>query len=198
MGSPLVLVTGFGPYEEVEENPSARIAERLDADPPDGLELSVRILPVTFRGSVSELDAALAALEPRRPDAILCIGAQKKGKRFRVEKRATTELKAGRPDMLGVDAKELQLGAAPALETALDVEALAAALVQGGAKDPEVSEDAGGYVCERIYRHALERGDELEIPAVFLHVPSTKHVSVDKQFRPVRSLLVALARQVAS
>jgi pyroglutamyl-peptidase len=198
MSSPLILVTGFGPYEEVEENPSARIVERLDADPPDGIELFARILPVSFRGATSGLDAALAALAPRRPDALLSLGVHKKGKRFRIERRATTRLKSGRPDMLGVDAKDLQLADAPALETTLDIDPLAAALEQGGASSVDISDRAGGYVCERLYRHALERSVELGFPSLFIHLPAMRHVSVEKQFRPMRSLLIALARQVAS
>lgn len=197
MDAPLILVTGFGPFENVEENPSARLVERLDADPPESAQIAARILPVSFRGATSEIDAALAALEPRRPAAMLLLGVHKKGRIFRLEKRATTRLKPGRPDMVGVDGKSVQIAEAPDLETTLDVDALASALTDGGAPGVEISEDAGGYVCERSYRHALERGVELAIPAVFVHVPAIKHVSVDKQVRPMRALVSALAHQVS-
>ena len=40
MTDPLLLVTGFGPYEDVEENPSGRLVERLDLDPPAGVEIA--------------------------------------------------------------------------------------------------------------------------------------------------------------
>ena len=76
MDAPLILVTGFGPFENVEENPSARLVERLDADPPESAEIAARILPVSFRGATSEIDAALAALEPRRPAAMLAVAVQ--------------------------------------------------------------------------------------------------------------------------
>lgn len=198
MSDPLILVTGFGPFEEVEENPSGRLAERLDADPPPRVEIASRILPVSFRGAGSEIDAALTALEPRRPDAMLLMGVYKKGERFRLERRATTALKAGRPDVLGLEAEALSIAEAPDLETGLDVDALVAALEGAGATDVEVSEDAGGYVCERAYRHAMERGVELTIPTIFLHVPPIKRLGLDQQLRPVRALVTELARQATA
>ena len=198
MTDPLLLVTGFGPYEDVEENPSGRLVERLDLDPPAGVEIAARILPVSFRGSVAELDDALTALEPRTPAAILSLGVRKKGQHFRLERRAASTLVEGRPDILGVDAAELGLVPGPELTTTLDMAPLSDALRAGGADEVEVSDDAGGYVCERVYRHALERGAELGVPAVFLHVPALRHVSLAKQLRPVRMLVSALARQVAA
>ncbi len=196
--SSLILITGFGPYEDVEENPSGRLVERLDSDPPDGVEVAPRILPVTFRGAPAELDDALASLEPRRPDAILGLGNRKKGKTFRIERRATTSLVVGRPDVLGVDAVDLQLPAGPDLDTSLELDPLANALVRGGVEKVEISEDAGGYVCERVYRHALERGVELGIPVVFVHVPALDHVTLGSQFRPIRMLVTALAQMVVA
>lgn len=198
MSTPLILVTGFGPYEEVEENPSARLVERLDAEPPEGVELSVRILPVSFRGAPAELDDALEALDPRRPDLIVGLGVHKKGKTFRLERRATTTLKPGRPDVLGVDGADVPLSPGPDLQTTLDLDELTETLRKAGAKKVEVSDDAGGYVCERLYRHALERGRELGVPVLFVHVPALEHVSLGVQLRSLRSLLTALARRVAA
>ena len=64
MTDPLLLVTGFGPYEDVEENPSGRLVERLDLDPPAGVEIAARILPVSFRGSTTGPSYTQAVCSP--------------------------------------------------------------------------------------------------------------------------------------
>jgi len=197
MSAPLLLVTGFGPFEEVEENPSARIVERLDADPPADVELAVRILPVSFRRSTSGLESALKALEPRRPDAILSLGVHTKSKSFRIERHATTTLKNGRPDVLGVEADSLRLPKDKRLSSTLDLEALREALEQSGSPSAELSENAGGYVCERLYYSALKRAEKLGVPAVFLHVPPLEQIKFEAQVRSVRQFLTALARQIS-
>ncbi len=198
MVNPLILVTGFGPYEDVEENPSGRLAERLDTEPPKGVELSVRILPVSFRGALAELDLALDALHPRRPDALLLLGVHKQGKGFRLERRATTTLKRGRPDVLGVDGAEVASHDGPDLLTEFELEPLAGILAKGGAKQVEISDDAGGFVCERVYYYALLRGRELGFPALLLHVPALRHVALGAQLRPLRLLVGALAGQLTT
>jgi len=196
MSAPLLLVTGFGPFGDVEDNPSARIVERLDADPPEDLELLVRILPVSFRRCASGLDSALKALEPRHPAAILSLGLHGDGTSFRVEARATTALVDGRPDVLGVEAGAIRLPKNEALHSTLDLDALRESLNQQGVPEAELSEDAGGYVCERLYFHALARAQSLGVPAVFLHVPPFEEVGLEAQLRSVRQFLSALARQV--
>jgi hypothetical protein len=45
----VVVVTGFGPFECVTENPSSLIVEQLrNGDPLDGIELIAEILPVRY------------------------------------------------------------------------------------------------------------------------------------------------------
>ena len=58
MEPPLVFLTGFGPFESVDDNPSGALARTLDGDPGiRGVEL-----PVTFAGS-AEVRALQFGLE---------------------------------------------------------------------------------------------------------------------------------------
>ena len=53
-----LLITGFGPFEGVDDNPSGQLAQALHAPPRRvGVEL-----PVTFRGAPVAMDAALAKI----------------------------------------------------------------------------------------------------------------------------------------
>lgn len=173
MSAPFLLVTGFGSFEQVTDNPSGALARRLDARPDVvGVEL-----PVSFARAPAALDAALEGL-PGRPAGILCLGVHP-GESFRFERLARPDLDADRADVDG------GVGAAlgwtgPVLQTGLDLERLVAPLAAGGAPW-EVSEDAGRYVCECVYRHALTRAQELGLPGLFLHVPPPDKLAVDEQ-----------------
>jgi len=189
-----LLITGFGAFERVEENPSGALARALDAE--EGV-VGVE-LPVTFRGSAEAWDAALAAL-PVRPAALLSLGVHP-GPSFRLEQRAGPSLLTDRPDSAGETGAAVSGamgGGEGDLFTSLELDALADALRAGGwTGEIERSADAGKYVCERIYRHVLVRGAELGVPGLFLHVPPLATVPVEEQLAPVRALVQALRAQV--
>lgn len=190
MDTPLFLITGFGSFESVSRNPSGALARELDGDPGVvGVEL-----PVSFRGSAAAFDEALATLAPGRPDFLLAMGVHP-GAGFRLERRAGAALAVGRTDNDGETGDVVSGamgGGAGDLATDLDLPALAAELGDLGVGQVKISEDAGGYVCERIYRHALVRGEELGCPALFLHVPPLKQVPLESQAILARALLESL------
>jgi pyroglutamyl-peptidase len=189
MDSHLVLVTGFGAFEEVERNPSGLLAEGLVENPPAGVECVGGTLPVSFRRAPRVMDELFARLGARRPELIFSLGVCPEAG-FRIESRAGDRLRAGRPDVDGEEGASLgSLG--PERSTSLDVEALAARVAREAAAPVRVSGDAGGYVCERIYHHALSRADELAVPALFLHVPPSDLLPLEVQERAVRVLLLA-------
>ncbi len=49
MARPLALLTGFGPFLDVEENPSGMLAEAIGKDAPPGLDIKAAVLPVSYR-----------------------------------------------------------------------------------------------------------------------------------------------------
>jgi len=190
VGSPLFLITGFGSFERVSLNPSGALARALDGDPGVvGVEL-----PVSFRGSADAFDRALASLAPDRPACLLSLGVHP-GSGFKLERRAGAVLATGRTDNDG-ETGEVVSGAMGGggedLATDLDLPVLAAELGELGLGRVEVSEDAGGFVCERIYRHAVVRAGELGCAALFLHVPPLESVPLESQVILARALLESL------
>ena len=188
---PLVLLTGFEPFLDVAVNPSSALVEAFLAQPPEGLELSGGVLPVSIERLPAAYDALLEAA-PRPPRALVALGVQREAS-FRLERFARAELHSAQADNDGVLAQGVTLEGAPLLETSFDLEPLAAALAAAGAGSVRVSEDAGGYVCERTYHHALTRAAERGIPAVFLHIPPVDAVPVDAQRGVVEGFLRAAA-----
>jgi pyroglutamyl-peptidase len=181
-----VLVSGFGPFLDVVANPSGLVADALSGDP----GVHGIVLPVSFVRSAQALDAALRGM-PRRPRALLGLGVHR-GVTLRVERGARSQLESRSPDVDGMRGATLALAGAALLETVCDVRRLADRLRELDVAPVEISGDAGGYVCERMYRHMLELGESSGVPAVFLHVPPLEVLPLEAQVRAARLLLAEL------
>ena len=187
MNPSAILVTGFGAFEAVTENPSGALARSLDArEDVRGIEL-----PVSFRQAPERIAAALDGWTPL---AVLSLGVHP-GPEFRLERRARAALDPERVDNEGTVGSSLGWQG-PDLETSLDLEALRDVLREGDAPEPSISEDAGRYVCECVYRKGLEEGQRLGIPALFLHVPPLEHMGLERQEPVLQRLVDALLLQL--
>ncbi|MCC7014653.1 MAG: hypothetical protein IT454_18980 [Planctomycetes bacterium] len=188
MRAPLILVTGFGPFEKHRSNPSRIVAAALEHRPPRGLAVRARELPVSFERAPRELTRFVARHARQRPILLLGLGVQRDGY-FRFERRARGRFSTHRIDNDGVSGAALAAAVGPTLRTQVDLSALARALRRAGAHAVRLSNDAGGYVCERTYHALLEAGLAHGIPAVFLHVPPASAVASRTQVRLVRAML---------
>jgi pyroglutamyl-peptidase len=195
MPAPLLFLTGFEPFLEIRENPSGLVVEHLIAAPPGALRLAGGVLPVSIARVPAAFDALLADA-PEPPAAFVASGVQRHPW-FRLERRARAPLSSAKRDNDGRVADGVTLGGAAELVTAFELAELAQALRSGGAQDVRLSDDAGGFVCERAYHHALTRAGERGIPALFLHVPPLDAVPLVAQARAAAALLDAVAERVA-
>ena len=183
---PLVLVSGFGAFESVELNPSGEIAKALAHAPPRGLRVAAAVLPVSFERAPRAWDDVLAACGP--PAFCLGLGVAKRPG-FRLERWAKPVLKhVPRPDVDGRLPAEFSR-AGTRLEAGADLPRLLAALVRRGVADMRISRTAGGYVCERVYHHLLQRAGELGVPGLFVHVPPLRYTALERQEEVLRWLL---------
>ena len=190
MTQPWILVSGFGSFEDVEDNPSRRIAVQLAREPPAAAEVRALDLPVSFRRATELLEEAFASFADAPPILLLGLGVHR-DPWYRVELRARARLtRADRPDVDGDVAAAVEMAAGPDLRSPLEgrLRALAARAAW------RVSEDAGGYVCERVYRRALELGEVRGVPVAFVHVPPESWASVGDQVREVREVIEGLVR----
>jgi pyroglutamyl-peptidase len=151
-----VLVTGFGPFEGVADNPTAALARAVDGQTRGALRFVGRVLPVSFA------EAPATTLElARELGAAFVVGTGVAMGRSEVTvERWGRRPVPGRPDVTG------QLARPPdgpaSLCSSLDPDALARAL--GGT----VSLDAGSYVCN-AWLYEVVGG--LGVPVTFVHVP---------------------------
>lgn len=186
------LVTGFGPFEAVRENPSGALARRLAAEPPAGWRIAAEELPVSFERAPAALDRLLAGLAAP-PELLLGLGVHRE-EGYRLERRARGRPPAvTRPDVDGRSNFEVPAGEGT-LASPLPLEALVETLAAEGLR---VSEDAGGYVCERVYHRLLVHAGERGVPALFVHVPPLERAALAEQERTLRALFAALAARLS-
>ncbi len=194
MSEPLVVLSGFGPFFQVERNPSGEVALALAASPPPGMRVVAAQLPVTFRHAGDTLEGLIATCGEQRPDAVLALGVHP-GPSFRLERRARSRLDSVKPDNEDRQVDGLVLEPDRDLETTLDLRRLAAALERAGAEEVIISEDAGGFVCEATYHRLLALTENLGVPGLFLHVPPSAVVDPARQAVVVAGLLPEFVRQ---
>lgn len=188
----LILLTAFGPFPGVEHNPSREVAAALEREPPRGARVLFRELPVSFQGAPPAIDAFLDDHAREGPAALVGLGVQRRAT-FRLERRARGHYDSERPDNDGFTPVRLGLDIGSELSTRVDLEHLAEGLRRAGAPAVEVSTDAGGYVCERTYHQLLLRGEELDLPTLFLHIPPWAAMDPAEQVPYVRALLELMA-----
>jgi pyroglutamyl-peptidase len=171
MARPRVLVTGFGPFPGVAENPSAWLAETLASEPPNlDVEFHARVMPTAWQA---------AQLMPRlyeslQPQVMIHFGVSQRATSFRIERFAHNRA-ALRRDAEGVlPSRSVIKSAGPArIDTELPAADLAAHLDKCGL--PAIaSRSAGSYLCNYLYYHSLDWAGRQTDPrvALFIHIPS--------------------------
>lgn len=166
-----ILVTGFGPFGQVRDNPSAAIARAVDGARLGDHEILATVLPVSYARAPAE---TVSLAVEHGVSLVVGFGVAMERSTVCVE-RTAVHVARGRPDM---DGSEMAMTDGPAvvtssLDTVLFAEALGA----------EVSDDAGRYVCNAWLYKVTEA---LDCPVGFVHVPA--------QGLPTAALLDALRR----
>jgi pyrrolidone-carboxylate peptidase len=169
-----VVVTGYGAFMGITDNPSANMAQKLAEAGVKGAVVEYRRLDVT----TDAVDGFVAEMRRSPPDVILSMGVTHG--RAQVEERPENQL-AANPDGNNVmmTAREVRAGGQQELETDLPVETIDAALLPFGAdrvvgtskSDPNYSPDRSAYLCNYLgYNLATEFGNTPKTTAGFMHI----------------------------
>jgi pyroglutamyl-peptidase len=163
---PRLLVTGFGPFPGVADNPSAAIARRVAGSPRWrrlGIETHALVLPTVY----SAVEGILAPALKGGYDAILMIGVAGRARRIRVERRAANRASLLTPDASGRRGTRLTLTQGPAHRASRVATAPVLARLRRAGLDAQASQDAGRYLCNACYFSVLNE----PVPVLFLHIP---------------------------
>lgn len=157
--SPRVLVTGFGRFLDVKDNPSGRIARAVHGRVIGGVVVTGLELPVSF---VEGPAHAIRAAHELDPVAVIGLGVDRRTTTVDVETRGYN-----RGVGLDVDDRTLAVlepGGPPLLYSNVDAATFAAAI--GG----RVDDDAGRYVCN-AWLYTVGRALMPARKVIFVHVP---------------------------
>lgn len=171
------LVTGFGPFLDVADNPSAQLAESCGRPH--------RVLPVSY----DEVEDFIFHLEPESFDRLLLIGVAPARSHICAELFARNTY--GRvADIQGTTRSGLIQADQPLLlgSTLFGDDVLSDLLVH----HPKVrmSLDAGSYLCNFCYFKALTAFPSKQVG--FLHIPSFSTMPLDEQLQITDELLRSL------
>jgi pyroglutamyl-peptidase len=168
-GAARLLATGFGPFPGAPENPTEELMRRLAGEPAEAFGAGVLhavALPTDYAASWAAMERLHAEL---RPDVVVHFGLAAQSETIRIECVGRNAADAGRPD-IGGHVPSCLVEAGPArLAATFPARAILAALHAAGFA-AELSDDAGGYVCNAtLYRslHVAPPGRRVG----FVHVP---------------------------
>jgi len=176
-----ILLTGFGPFGGNRVNPSQLVIERLGGV----------ILPVSAERTPRSLQAAL---ETRKPDAVLSLGLAEKRTEIQIERVAINLLDFRIPDNDGKQPADLPVidDGPAAYFSDLPLKAIIAAWekedIAGG-----ISNSAGTFSCNQVLYLALHQG----FRAGFIHLPPLAKVPLEKMVRAVEIAREVVSRQPA-
>jgi len=178
----VIVVTGFGPFGSVTENPSEVLARASGVD--------FRIVPVTFRAA----DEAAQALKAQGPEAVLAMGVHGRAAKMRLElfgrnvigPTADVDgvLRGGKliwprgPSSLGMTLLEPE-----------DVLGFPRAIGEGRLV---LSASAGNYLCNYFYYQLLRALPGARVG--FLHVPRFERMAQETQLAVVQKVIDRVAR----
>lgn len=169
-----LLIAGFGRFPGAPVNPTAALVARLARRRRPAMA-DVRLVTHVFATRYAAVDAELPALIAREaPDAVLLFGVATKAKTVRIELFARNRRSVLFPDAARVRSvlAAIEPGGPAWLQTQAPIARLAAAARASGVP-PIFSRNAGHYLCNYAYWHALDHAARDNGPrfAVFVHVP---------------------------
>lgn len=175
-----VVVTGYGAFMGITDNPSSNMAQKLAEAGVRGAVVEYRRLEVT----PAAVDAFIAEMKKAPPDVILSMGVT--GGQSQVEERPENHLGAAEDgNGAQMEAREVRAGGAEELKTDLPVEAIDWALQAFGEQrqvftsksDANYAPDRSAYLCNYLgYNLATEFGGVDSTTAGFMHITSTTPV----------------------
>lgn len=181
-----VLITGFAPFGGEKINPSWQAVKRLP-DTIDGVKIIKKQIPVSFRGSVNDLDKLI---KEYNPDVIIAVGEAGGRAAVSIERVAINVDDARIPDNDNYQPKNIKISinGKNAYFSKLPIYQIQEA-IQAQGIPAYISDSAGTYVCNHVMYHLLEVLSK-KYPnkiAGFIHVPYAPEQVVDKSDMPSMS-----------
>jgi pyroglutamyl-peptidase len=207
-----IVVTGFGVFAGVEDNPSKRIIEELQAThfhPEQAKSVSFKVLDVAVDHCSNIHEEFLGMLGPN--SVFVHIGVDSKATCIKLEQCAYNNMNFRVPDVCGYQPVDCQICSDTALDCPLYSQlplpklcselnstcpaSSAAAPIVSSEPLVALSEDPGRYLCNYTYYQALLHQQRRGLPlyAVFVHVPPFEAISQEVQVMLIKDIVNRIA-----
>jgi pyroglutamyl-peptidase len=169
-----VLLIGFGPFPGAPFNPSAALVKALARRRRPAfaeLKLTTHVFATTY----CAVDRDLPKLFAEKPDIVLMFGLAGRRRALCIETRARNAVSLLFPDAGGFCPQRGDI--LPGGPTAVDGAAPFADLlgaIRGSTMPARLSRDAGRYLCNYAYWHALTRARDDRPLVQFVHIPPVR------------------------
>lgn len=166
----MILLTGFGPYDNYKENISCSIVQNFEIVDLD-IDIKKEILPVSWKLSIRLYQDILNRLS-RKPKIVILLGIHS-NKRYHLEKLGWN-IALGQDIenhiKIGIIRYNLRLW----LKTTLNLRKLYSLLKKN--MDIKLSYFPGTYLCNYLYYWALSLSNK-KYPVIFIHIPNNENLS---------------------
>ncbi len=166
-----LLVTGFGPFLSVTENPSSILAERSGKD--------FQLLEVAY----DAVDEFISSFDTSSYDRLLLMG---------VARRPQVSIETVARNVVGQtpDVRNNVGAIDPSLPPTLRGTLWSPSLLNEARGDLALSDDAGSYLCNYVYYRALQHLTGVRVG--FLHVCPFEEISFSRQAVLLKTILKAV------
>uniref|UniRef100_A0A0N5APM0 Pyroglutamyl-peptidase I n=1 Tax=Syphacia muris TaxID=451379 RepID=A0A0N5APM0_9BILA len=199
--NPVIVVTGFGPYQKFSKNPSERLTRRLGEQGLDTSEtytLITEIIPVTY----NDVNQTVSKLwRTYNPDLMIHIGASPSPKVINLEQQSfrrgyetydmNAQLPAGQVCPQCGECEDVDT-----LVSGLNCEKIAEAVskeLPQSIIECKVSHDPGRYLCAYIYFISLSYNKD---KTLFIHVPDFDKTTEDVVFDSLKRIIKQCLTQI--
>lgn len=172
-----VLLSGFGPFLEIKNNPSEQIVLKLAED----FQIPFIILPVVFAESFEVLKQKI---QIEKPDVILMFGVAATRSTICFERIGLNWVDSKNADSKMVTPKTGRIDSKQelALMSPFNLEEVISQYDFNERKSLEISYSAGTYVCNDLYFRMLNE-KQISADKLFIHIPSFDKIDEQLQLK---------------
>jgi pyroglutamyl-peptidase len=173
------ILTGFGPFGDIESNPSSELVRELGKLRSD-IIATIPNIPVSERGVDNAIESILNSSITDDNILVIHLGVDETATHIKLEQFAYNEKNFRIPDMDGnvYDGEPISPGKPDRLSTQLVSSSIDHSMVIS-------SSDPGGYICNMLYYKSLDSG----LQSLFIHIPPFTVIAKREQVVIIQRIL---------